>query len=153
MYLCNVYTYISKYLDPGWINDPENKHNLKWHRSLSTVSGNDLDVIQKNKTGFYSPLYFIGEKLFVLKYSDDNKIQQSSWQHHALLLSTAHLSSRDLPSCLTFAYQITGDKSNRLSVLVNNRTIWRSGLRSRQRFKRDIHFPKLTNKINILIFI
>ncbi|CAF2645033.1 unnamed protein product [Rotaria sp. Silwood2] len=69
---------------------------------------------------------------FVLKYSNDKENLQSSERHNARLLGTTHLSSRDAPSCLTFDYQITDDKSNKLSVFVHNRTVWRSRLRSEQ---------------------
>ncbi len=70
----------------------------------------------------------IGKRSVVLKYPDDKETLQSSKTHHARLLGTAHVSSRDSPSCLTFVYQVTGDKSNKLSVFVNNQRIWRSRL-------------------------
>jgi hypothetical protein len=69
-------------------------------------------------------IYFIDKQSFLLEYPDDKETSLSSEQHHARLLGTAHLSSRDLPSCLTFTYKVTGDKSNKLSVFVNNRSVW-----------------------------
>ncbi|CAF4340546.1 unnamed protein product, partial [Adineta steineri] len=70
----------------------------------------------------------IDKQSFVLKYPDDKETLQSSEQHSARLIGTAHLASRDSPSCLTFAYQITGDKSNKLSVFIDKQYIWRSRL-------------------------
>ncbi|CAF1234219.1 unnamed protein product [Rotaria sordida] len=101
--------------DPGWRNDPSNKQNLEWHESPSTTTN---------------------KRSFVLKDSNDKENLQSSKRNSARLLGTTHLSSQDSPSCLTFDYQITDDKSNKLSVFVHNRTIWRNRLRSEQ---SDIH--------------
>jgi hypothetical protein len=81
-------------------------------------------------------VYSIGKQLFVLKNPDDKETLQSSERHRARLLGTAHLSSRDSPSCLTFAYQVTGGKSNKLAVSVNNRYIWRHRFSQGQRFRK-----------------
>ncbi|CAF4044180.1 unnamed protein product, partial [Rotaria sordida] len=101
--------------DPSWRNDPGNNQNLEWHESLSTTTS---------------------KRSFVLKYSSDKENLQSSKRYNARLLGTGYLSSRNSPSCLTFDYQITDDKSDRLSVFAHNRTIWSSRLRSGQ---SDIH--------------
>jgi hypothetical protein len=82
-------------------------------------------------------VYSIDKQLFVLKYPDDEETRQSSKQYHARLIGTAHLSSRDSPSCLTFTYEITGDKSNKLSIFVNNRSIWRSRLPQGQKYRKS----------------
>jgi len=83
-------------------------------------------------------VYSIDKQLFVLKYPDDEEAQQSSKQYYARLIGTAHLSSRDSPSCLTFTYEITGDKSNKLSIFVNNRSIWRSRLPQGQKYRKSL---------------
>lgn len=83
-------------------------------------------------------LYFIDEKSFVLKYSNDNENLQSSEQYRARLLGTVHLLSRDSPSCLSFNYKLTDEKSTKLSVFVDNRTIWRSRIKSGQRFDKEM---------------
>ncbi|CAF3894466.1 unnamed protein product [Adineta steineri] len=93
--------------DPGWRNDLDNNQNLEWHQFPSTTAE---------------------KRSFILKYPDDKEILQSSEQHFARLIGTAHLASRDSPSCLTFIYQITGDKSNKLSVIIDKQHIWRSRL-------------------------
>ena len=66
--------------------------------------------------------------MFVLKSPDNKETLQSSKQYRARLLGTAHLSAPHSPSCLTFAYQIIGDQSTKLSMMINNRTVWRSRL-------------------------
>jgi hypothetical protein len=81
----------------------------------------------------------IGKQTFVLKNPDDKETLQSSERYRARLLGTAHLSSRDSPSCLTFAYQVTGDKSNKLSVSVKNLTIWRHRFLQGQRFGKVLN--------------
>lgn len=75
--------------------------------------------------------------MFVLKYPDDKETLQSSKEYQARLIGTTDLSSRDSPSCLTFTYQITGDKSNKLSVVVNNQAIWRSRLPRGSRYRKS----------------
>ncbi|CAF1276484.1 unnamed protein product [Adineta steineri] len=93
--------------DPEWKNDLDNNQNLEWHQFPSTTAE---------------------KRSFILKYPDDKEILQSSEQHSARLIGTAHLASRDSPSCLTFTYQITGDKSNKLSIFIDKQHIWRSRL-------------------------
>ena len=69
---------------------------------------------------------------FVLKHAIDKEIQQSSKTDHARLRGTIDLSQRSTPSCLSFTYQILGDKSNRLIVSIDNDAIWASRLRDDQ---------------------
>lgn len=66
--------------------------------------------------------------MFVLKSSDNKETLQSSKENRARLLGTVHLSAPHSPSCLTFAYQIIGDQSTKLSLMINNQTLWRSRL-------------------------
>ncbi|UJR31098.1 hypothetical protein I4U23_018606, partial [Adineta vaga] len=95
------------YEDPGWRNELSSNQSLEWHQFSSTTTD---------------------KQSFVLKYLDDKETLQSSQQNSARLIGTAHLSSRDSPSCLTFTYQIMGDKSNKLSVFVDKQYTWRSRL-------------------------
>ncbi|CAF4738825.1 unnamed protein product [Rotaria sp. Silwood1] len=117
--------------DPGWRNDPSNNQKIEWHEFLPTTTD---------------------KRSFVLKYSNDKENLQSSELYNARLLGIAHLSSRDSPSCLTFDYLITDDKSNKLSVFVHNRTVWRSRLRSEQsaiHIQLNISSPSSTSSLRM----
>ncbi|CAF4204887.1 unnamed protein product, partial [Rotaria magnacalcarata] len=84
---------------------------------------------------------------FALKYSNDKNLE-SSEQHHARLFGTAHLPSRDLPSCLSFTYQTKDDRSSKLSVFVHNRTVWRSRSRlgqSENHIQLNISLPTVNS--------
>jgi hypothetical protein len=107
------------YVDLVWRNDPSNSQNLRWHQSVSNTTGNYL-------------FSYTDKRSFVLRYTNDKETSSSFEQRRARILGTVHLFS---PSCLTFAYQVTGDKSNKLSVSVNNRTIWHHRFSRGQRLK------------------
>lgn len=131
------------YIDPGWRNDPIDGQTVEWHQSPSLTTGN---YFEKKSFEFLTRVLFfshIDKQIFVLKYPDDKETLQSSKEYHARLIGTAHLSSRNSPSCLTFTYQIIGDKSNKLSVLINNQIIWRSRLPYSYKYGKPLFFRLL----------